>query len=54
MARANGLAVVEYTLPSGVSRTIEIAGAVMELKALADLISADEGDVIFQTVEFRP
>ncbi|MBN8524601.1 MAG: hypothetical protein J0M02_04615 [Planctomycetes bacterium] len=51
VAHASGLAIVTYTLPTGVSRTISIAEAITATKALRDLVAFDDGDVVFQTAE---
>lgn len=53
VARASGLAMVSYTLPSGVSRQLEITEATAALKALSDLLATEQGGVVFQPAEFR-
>lgn len=54
VARASGLALVTYTLPTGVSRTIEVESAVAQLKVLSELLAVEQGGVVFQPAEFRP
>jgi hypothetical protein len=51
VAHASGLAVVTWTLPTGVSRTLGLAEAMSALQALQAMIGQDEGGIVFQTAE---
>jgi hypothetical protein len=51
VAHANGLAVVTWTLPTGVSRSISTTDALAALRTLQELMAADEGSFIAQPAE---
>jgi hypothetical protein len=51
LAHAKGLAVVTYTLPTGISRTIAVDAALRAMQMMQDMIAADEGGVVFQAGE---
>lgn len=51
IAHASGLASVSWTLPTGVTRTIGLAEALQAIKALQELIAADEGSFVAQKAE---